>query len=234
MACAAMAFFLAACGGADETGGGNGDPAQNGGQGTAAQNGSNGQPEETMTEAAIEEQYARGQYTLTEDGAADDQYEDAAPEDLPFPLPPEADIIVSGQTDERAYAVAMNVPSGQEAYEFYLESLPDAGFEIIRDSAANRSGQNGEDEPFSAVLVVEGNDLRGLMRFDEERAIIGMSAAEFEAAERRRQEFQEEMESFEEEGRQAPEQPPEGQTPEEAPPEEAPPEGQAPEEAPPE
>lgn len=223
MACAAMAFFLAACGGTDEASEGNGDPAQNGGGGTAAENGGGGG-------SAGEEQYAQGQYNITEDGAADDQYADAAPEDLPFPLPPGADIIVAGQSEEQAYVAVMNVSSGQEAYEFYLQSLPDAGFEIVSDNRADAQpqneqegenageGENAEDAPedapeeapFSAVLVVEGNDLRGSMRFDEQRAIIGMSAAAFEAAAEAEAEAQE----------QAPEEAaPEGEAPEEAAPE---------------
>lgn len=181
LACVALALFLGACGGGDGVSEGDGDPAQPDGGGQAASSENGG--------SAGEDQYARGQYDITEDGAADDQYEDAAPEDLPFPLPPDADVVLAAQGPETAYAAVVNVPSGEEAYEFYLQALPDAGFEIIRDDRVQTppEGPQGEgaeggagDVPFSAVLVVEGDDLRGALRFDEERTIIGMSAAEQE------------------------------------------------------
>lgn len=209
-ACVALAFLLAACGDSDETANGNG------GQETGGQSGSGG----GESGGASGEQYARGQYALTEDGAADGQYEDTAPGDLPFPAPPDADIVAAGQSPDRAYGAFMNVPSGREAYEFYRQSLPDAGFEISRDknTAQNNEGTNGDgggesEQPFAAVLVVEGNDLRGRFRFDEERVVVGMSEAAVRAAAEAEAEREEQRQAREEEatGREAPAEGEEGQ-----------------------
>ncbi len=200
MACAAMAFFLAACGGSDEAS--NGDGGE-GGQDTAAQagsgEGSNGR-QATMSEAAIEEQYAQGQYTLTEDGAADDQYEDVAPEDLPFPLPPDAEIIAAGERPDEAYLAAMNVSSEREAYEFYLEAVPDAGYEVLNQRNSDE-GQDGEGA-FSGRISVEGEGYRGSIRFGEGVAIITLSRSLAEQAERlqeRQEKFQQRAEERQEE-----------------------------------
>lgn len=190
LACAAMAFFLAACGGGDEAQEGNGEPAEPNGdaQTTVPANG----------DSAGEDQYAQGQYNITEDGAADDQYQETPPEELPFPLPPDSDPVVSAEGPEMAYAAVVNVTSGQEAYEFYLDALPDAGFEIVSDvnsqdqppppegpqgEGAEEGEQATEDVPFSAVLEIQSDELSGTMRFDEQRFIVGVSAAQEQPAE---------------------------------------------------
>ncbi|MBA2692692.1 MAG: hypothetical protein H0U65_09390 [Rubrobacter sp.] len=59
---------------------------------------------------------------------------------------------------------------------------------------------------------MEDNDLRGTMRLDEQRAIIGLPAAAFESAEEQRRQFEEDTEAFEEELRELKEQ--EGEAPE--------------------
>ncbi len=107
----------------------------------------------------------------------------------------------------------MRAPHGAPIRRYLLPDRADA------QPQNEQEGENGEDAseeaPFSAVLVVEGDDLRGTMRFDEQRAIIGMSAAAFQNA-------------IEAEEEAAQEQPAEGEAPEG----EAVPEEPAPEEAP--
>lgn len=215
MACATAAFFLAACGGADETAEDGGDPAAPNGGGEA-QNGGG------------EEQYAAGQYNLTEDGAADDQYEEATAENLPVPLPPEAEIVAAGRNGDEAFAALVNIPSGEDAYNFYLEALPEEGFEITRDTRAdrieaeeNRSGEEGEggngeggngegaegrsveDEPFSAYIQIRNEEYSGNVRMDEERVIIGISRAALEDAIQAEEEFERLQEEREAERREA-------------------------------
>ncbi len=203
MACAAMAFLMSACGGSDEAA--DGDGGEGDGQDTATRSGSEGGSDgrqETMSEAAIEEQYAQGQYTLTEDGAADGQYEEAAPEDLPFPLPPGAEIIAAGERPDEAYLAAMNVASEREAYEFYLEAVPDAGYEILnqRNSDEGENGENGENGggAFSGRITVEGDGYRGSVRFGGGVAIIRLSSALAEQAEMRQERLQERQQRMEE------------------------------------
>lgn len=181
-------IFLAACGSDDsQTSGSSGE---NGGSTSNGQQENGGQG--SSGDAAGEEQYAADQYNLTEDGAADDQYQDVAIEDLPFPTPPGAEVVVAGQSQEEAYAAVINVSSGQEAYDFYLEALPDAGFEIVSDSREGQNEQDGEEDqsgegngeapPFSATLTVQSDEYAGSLRLDEERAVVGISSAAFEDA----------------------------------------------------
>ncbi|MGH3089573.1 MAG: hypothetical protein ACRDSJ_19980 [Rubrobacteraceae bacterium] len=194
------ALVFLACG-SEEPAGENGGGGSNGGQ--------NGEQAEA---GAGEEQYAQGQYNLTEDGAADDQYEDASPEDLPLPLPPDAEIIAAGARPDETYLAAMNVPSDREAYDFYLEAVPEAGYEILNQRNSeegentNGEGQNGGEqngeEAFSGRIAVEGDGYRGSVRFGGGVAIIRLSRTLFEQAERyqqRQQEFQQRMEERREE-----------------------------------
>jgi hypothetical protein len=80
------------------------------------------------------------------------------PEDFPVPVPSEYQVQAVGDVGNEVSAV-LEVPSGEDAYNYYRQALADAGFRVV-DEGRNQSGY------FEAELEFSNNDFEGNMDFN--------------------------------------------------------------------
>ena len=86
------------------------------------------------------------------------------PGDFPISVPDEYRVEAVGEGGNET-AVILNVPSGEDAYNYYRQHLADAGFRVV-DEGRNQGGF------FDAELEFWSNDLEGNIDFDGDAAEI--------------------------------------------------------------
>lgn len=88
------------------------------------------------------------------------------PDDFPIPVPDEYEVGAVGEGGNET-AVILRVPSGEDAYNYYRQSLADTGFRVV-DEGRNRGGF------FDAELEFSNNDLEGNIDFDGDTVEIDL------------------------------------------------------------
>lgn len=99
---------------------------------------------------------------------ADDNMQSGAqlPGDFPIPVPNDYQVQASGSVGDETAAV-LEVPSGEDAYNYYRQALADAGFDVV-DEGRNETGF------FDAELEFSNADFEGNLDFEGNTVEVGV------------------------------------------------------------
>ncbi len=99
---------------------------------------------------------------------ADDNMQSGAqlPGDFPIPVPNDYQVQASGTVGDETAAV-LEVPSGEDAYNYYRQALAEAGFDVV-DEGRNETGF------FDAELEFSNADFEGNLDFEGNTVEVGV------------------------------------------------------------